>query len=148
LPEQSRQLGTTISLSRWLLYPLGAALAVVIMLFGFFDGAMGAALQLSFQSMAVLYALLIAGFFLSIPLAANAAAAAQLVVGLVSTVLLSLFVLAITRSVELTVMCGLMFGVLVGISGLVQIGQGESRDTPLPRFITEAGDRRSPVSVK
>lgn len=34
-PEQLRQLGTTISLSRWLLYPLGAALAVVIILFGF-----------------------------------------------------------------------------------------------------------------
>jgi hypothetical protein len=34
-PEQVRQLGSTISLSRWLLYPLGAALAVVIILFGF-----------------------------------------------------------------------------------------------------------------
>lgn len=57
--DQLRQLGETIGPTRWLLYPLGMALLVVIFIFGLAAGVFGSALHLDFDMVAGLYGLLL-----------------------------------------------------------------------------------------
>lgn len=133
--DQMRGLGETVNLAGWLLYPLGAATAVVIFLFGLLDGAMGAALHLSFEWMVVVYALLIAFFFLSAFLVANGATLAYMASGTILPAAFCLLLWWLSHNVSVVVMCGLMFGILISLGSVAHVGQGGSRDAAPAKIV-------------
>ena len=133
--EQMRRLGETVNLAGWLLYPLGAAAAVVIFLFGLLDGAMGAALHLSFEWMVVVYALLVAFFFLSAFIVANGTTLAYMASATILSAAFCVLLWVLSHDVSAVVMFGLMFGLLISLGGVAHVGQGGSRDTAPAKIV-------------
>ncbi len=129
-PNQIRQLGATISLARWLFYPIGMALLVVVFVVGLFAAAFGSALHLSFEVIAAQYGLFLAGLLIALPMTGNRGVLAQVGGSVVLGLAFSAFVLAATQDTHIFIALVLMFGTLAALGGIAQVANGESRDLP------------------
>ncbi len=129
-PDQLRQLGNTISLARWLLYPLGASLVIVIFAAGLFGGALGYALHLSFQVMAAFYGLLLVSLLIMILVIGNRGTLIRFVIVQLLGAGFAFLVFAYTRSIQPLVLTILLVEYLAVLGGIGWTANGDIRDLP------------------